>query len=67
MKIIYDNYKRISEIQSIPEEAPIVDSFLKNYFDAITAHEMELTKRNQILADLNKCYSDQFEGSGGEK
>lgn len=62
MKIIYDEFKRISEIQATPEESPIVESFLKNYFDAISTHETELTKRNQQMVDLNKYYADQFIG-----
>lgn len=66
MKIIYDEFKRISEIQATPDEAAIVESFLKEYFEAIKAHETELTKRILQIADLNKYLSNQFGGKNDQ-
>lgn len=50
MKVIYDESKRISEIQATPEESEIVKAFVENYFKAISDHEKEITAR-QISAD----------------
>lgn len=67
MKIIYDEFKRVSEVQATPDESQMVDSFLKYYFDAIKSHEEEITKRNHDSNELNKFYATQFPFAGGGK